>query len=181
MEPLNPQPTTAFIGLGSNLGQRLDNLRRACAALGKALGPLKCASEVFQTEPRLDLDQPAFLNAVVQVQTCLEPLEVLDQLQRIEQSLGRIKDPTRPKGPRLVDLDLLLLGQRRWADDRLQVPHPGLHLRRFVLAPLAQIAPHRRVPGFEQTVAELLASCPDQGWIESTGWTLDDDPLRIPS
>lgn len=157
----------AYIGLGSNLGNRADWLRRAARLLAEALGPLR-GSHLYETQPRLDEDQPAFLNAVVSVTTALEPLALLARLQGVEAALGRQRDPARPKGPRVVDLDLLVLGGALWHDHELVLPHPGLHLRRFVLAPLCELAPDLTPPGLGATVGALLARCPDDGWVVRT-------------
>jgi 2-amino-4-hydroxy-6-hydroxymethyldihydropteridine diphosphokinase len=157
----------AYIGLGANLGDRAGALRRAAGLLAHHLGPLR-GSALYQTEPRLDEDQPAFLNAAVSAPCALEPLALLALLQRVERQLGRVRDPSRPKGPRVVDLDLLVLGDTLWHDEALVLPHPGLHLRRFVLAPLCELAPDLTPPGLGATVEALLARCPDQGWVVRT-------------
>jgi 2-amino-4-hydroxy-6-hydroxymethyldihydropteridine diphosphokinase len=152
----------AYIGLGSNLGDRAANLRRAAMALRALLGPLR-ASRVYETAPRLDLDQPPFLNAVVEARAALSPDALLDHLLHIEDTLGRRRDPARPKGPRVIDLDLLLYGDHLQQSERLTLPHPGLAHRRFVLAPLRELAPTHTPPGLGASIDALWARCGDDG------------------
>jgi 2-amino-4-hydroxy-6-hydroxymethyldihydropteridine diphosphokinase len=131
----------AFVALGSNVGDRLSYLRRAVAAL-RALGSLRVSS-VYETEP-VGPPQERFLNAVAVVDTVLGPHDVLDELKRIEASLGRV--PRERWGPREIDLDLLLYGDESVDDARLTVPHPELTNRAFVLVPLRELAPEARLP-----------------------------------
>jgi 2-amino-4-hydroxy-6-hydroxymethyldihydropteridine diphosphokinase len=152
----------AYIGLGSNLGDRAANLRRAAMALRALLGPLR-ASRVYETAPRLDLDQPPFLNAVVEARASFPPEALLNLLLGVEATLGRQRDLARPKGPRVIDLDLLLYGDHLQQSDRLTLPHPGLAHRRFVLAPLRELAPALAPPGLGATIDALWARCDDDG------------------
>jgi 2-amino-4-hydroxy-6-hydroxymethyldihydropteridine diphosphokinase len=169
---------TAWIALGANLGPRQDTLARALGALERALGATARASSLWETEPRLDLDQPAFLNAVVALPTALDPHALLQTLQAIERAAGRDRDPARPKGPRALDLDLLALGPLVVDSPDLTLPHPALALRRFVLAPWAELDPRALPPKHGRSVAELLARCPEQGWVRKLGplLPLSDDP-----
>jgi 2-amino-4-hydroxy-6-hydroxymethyldihydropteridine diphosphokinase len=153
---------TAYIALGSNLGNREETFSAATGRL-RRLGQLKACSSLYETEPVGYRDQGAFLNAVVALETTLEPLPLLQALLAIEQELGRDRSQGVPKGPRTLDLDLLLMGDTVLAGDQLALPHPGLAQRRFVLAPLAEIAPQLRHPRCNQTMAELLAQLPDEG------------------
>ena len=114
-------------------------------------------SSLYETEPVGYHDQPAFLNAVVALETHLEPLPLLRALLAIERQLGRDRRQGPLKGPRTLDLDLLLMGDWIVADEELSLPHPALAKRRFVLAPLAEIAPELRHPESNQTMADLLA------------------------
>jgi 2-amino-4-hydroxy-6-hydroxymethyldihydropteridine diphosphokinase len=133
--------TEAFVGLGSNVGDRLSYLRRAVVAL-RELGDVRVSS-VYETEP-VGPPQDLFLNAVAVVDTVLRPQELLDELKRIESSLGRI--PRERWGPREIDLDLLLYGDQSVDEPLLTVPHPELTKRAFVLVPLSEIAPDARLP-----------------------------------
>jgi 2-amino-4-hydroxy-6-hydroxymethyldihydropteridine diphosphokinase len=132
---------TAYIGLGSNLGDREAAIRGAAERLGA--GRL---STIRETEPWGLADQPRFLNAVAELETALGPRELLQQLLAVEAEFGRVRDGTR-WGPRTLDLDLLLYGSVRLDERGLTVPHRRLHERRFVLEPLAELAPDLEVPG----------------------------------
>lgn len=153
---------TAYIALGSNLGDRAQALCRAVDLLG-GLGQVVARSSLYETEPVGFQEQPPFLNAVVALETELEPLPLLRALLAIEAELGRDRARGTPKGPRTLDLDLLLMGDRILAQEGLTLPHPSLARRRFVLEPLAEIAPQLRHPVRGQTIAELLTMLPDEG------------------
>jgi 2-amino-4-hydroxy-6-hydroxymethyldihydropteridine diphosphokinase len=132
-------PRTVYLSLGSNVGDRAANLERAIAALGSAGVRVKRVSRFYQTEP---MDFPAqhwFLNCVIKAETRLLPPQLLRALRRIEFRLGGRK--LVPRGPRRIDLDLLLYGKVTIRTRELEVPHPRMHRRAFVLAPLAEIAP----------------------------------------
>ena len=131
----------AFIGLGSNLGAPVANLRSAALALDELPGTeVVFASHVYESEPWGVADQPPFANAVVWVRTRLRADQLLDALKEIEERLGR--RPGERFGPRVIDLDLLLLGDEEWETEELVVPHPRMAERDFVLTPLLTIAPH---------------------------------------
>jgi 2-amino-4-hydroxy-6-hydroxymethyldihydropteridine diphosphokinase len=156
----------AYIALGSNLSSehrtRSETLGAAVNLLGR-LGRVAALSSLYETEPVGYHDQPAFLNAVVALETQMEPLPLLRALLQIERELGRDRTQGVVNGPRIVDLDLLLLGNRVVVGEELSLPHPALAQRRFVLAPLAEIAPQLRHPQSNQTMTELLALLPDEG------------------
>jgi 2-amino-4-hydroxy-6-hydroxymethyldihydropteridine diphosphokinase len=153
---------TAYIALGSNLGNREEALSSSVGHL-RRLGRVLALSSLYETEPVGYHDQPAFLNAVVALETQLEPLPLLRGLLAIERELGRDRGRGPLKGPRTLDLDLLVLGACVVATEELSLPHPELAQRRFVLAPLVEIAPHLRHPQRNQTMSELLALLPDKG------------------
>jgi 2-amino-4-hydroxy-6-hydroxymethyldihydropteridine diphosphokinase len=152
---------TAYIALGANLpspaGPPAATLAAAVQRLGK-LGNVAQRSSLYRTEPVGFADQPQFLNAVVALETDLDPLTLLNQLLTIEKISGRDRSGGIPNGPRTLDLDILLVGGLKLNEPSLEIPHPRLSERAFVLVPLAEIAPHLLVPGLEVTVVELLHS-----------------------
>ena len=152
-----------FLGIGTNLGDRERNLQEARAALSQRLEILK-ESSIYQTAPWGYLDQPAFLNQVIEAQTDLSSLNLLDFLKQTEKQLGR--QANFRFGPRLIDLDILFYGNRIIQTPRLQVPHPRLSERAFVLIPLAEVAPEFVHPQNKQTVTQLLAALPDLGGVQ---------------
>jgi 2-amino-4-hydroxy-6-hydroxymethyldihydropteridine diphosphokinase len=152
----------AYIALGSNLGDRKQTLNAAVDCLGR-LGQVVARSSLYETEPVGFRDQAAFLNAVIAIDTRLEPLALLHAMLAIERDQGRDRTHGIPKGPRTLDLDLLLVGNEVIAEQELTLPHPALTQRRFVLVPLAEIAPSLKPPQQNLTIAELLAHLPDEG------------------
>ena len=152
-----------YIGFGSNLGNRLDFCDRAVTLLGLLPRSLVTGvSSLYETEP-LPENNPGpqwFLNGIVRLETDLTPQGLLEVCREVEKSLGRDQDDR--SGPRTLDLDILLYGDRIIDEPGLIVPHPRLHLRRFVLAPLAELAPELRHPLLNKTVQELLAQLVDR-------------------
>jgi 2-amino-4-hydroxy-6-hydroxymethyldihydropteridine diphosphokinase len=136
--------TVAYIGLGSNLGAREENLRAALERLGR-VGPLR-VSRLRETEPVGVIDQPRFLNAAAELETDLGPRELLARLLEIERELGRERVAETRWGPRPIDLDLLVYGEEAIDEPGLTVPHPRLAERRFALEPLHELAPELRLP-----------------------------------
>jgi 2-amino-4-hydroxy-6-hydroxymethyldihydropteridine diphosphokinase len=157
--------TLALIGLGSNLGDRKAQLDAAVMALSDARGVIfRAVSQYHETAPVGGPDgQGDYLNAAAAVETTLEPLELLHLLQELERRAGRVR--TVRWGPRTLDLDLLLFGDRVIASAELQVPHPRLAERLFVLAPLAEIAPGAVDPVTGRTIAEMLSACQGSGTV----------------
>lgn len=146
--------------LGANLGDRVVTLRRAAKLIAVHVGPVVRASALYETAPWGITDQSAFLNQVLMVETELEPEAVLAQTQAIEQELGRVR--LEKWGARLIDIDMLYFDDLVQETDRLTIPHPYLHQRRFTLVPLAEIAPDFLHPIFQKTSPELLAECEDR-------------------
>jgi 2-amino-4-hydroxy-6-hydroxymethyldihydropteridine diphosphokinase len=141
-------PVRAFVGLGSNLGDREETLRRAVDALRRLPETQVRAVSTFRdTAPVGYVDQPRFLNGAVELDTALAPRDLLDELLRIERELGRDRTQSPPQGPRTADLDLLLYGEQRIHEPGLEVPHPRLHEREFVLEPLSDLDPGLFLPG----------------------------------
>ena len=151
---------TVYLSLGTNLGDRLENLRAAVSALTPDL-PVKAESPVYETEPWGYINQPAFLNMVIRVETDLLPLVLLARLKALEQGLGRI--PTFPNGPRLIDLDILFYDDLTLDVPPLSIPHPRLHERAFVLVPLNDLAPELIHPRLGSSVAQLLEAVDRRG------------------
>ncbi|MGA7800730.1 MAG: 2-amino-4-hydroxy-6-hydroxymethyldihydropteridine diphosphokinase [Gammaproteobacteria bacterium] len=151
----------AYIGLGSNLEDPVAQVRRALRELDELPDTdLTSTSVLYSSAPMGPPDQPDYVNAVAALDTGLAPRDLLAHLQAIESAHGRVR--TRHWGARTLDLDLLLYGQLRLREDRLVVPHPGMHERAFVLYPLAEIAPGLRIPG-GGLVDDLLRACPRAG------------------
>jgi len=151
---------TAFIGLGANLGDAVAAMDAACAALGDLRDTRRVArSRLYRSAPVGVTGQPDYINAVVQLSTALSARELLDALMRIEADNGRTRD--FHMAPRTLDMDLLLHGDTVLDEPALTVPHPRMHLRAFVLAPLAELAPDTMIPNVGR-VADLLPTVADQ-------------------
>ncbi len=154
-----------FVGLGSNLGDKKANLAEALRRLGEKVKVLRVSS-FYETEPVGVETQPVFLNAVAELETSLGPQALLDCLLAIEDAMGRKR--TVHWGPRLIDLDLLFFENRVIDAPNLKIPHPEIQNRRFVLVPLAELAPNFTHPVLKKTVKELLAGLQDKKTVQKT-------------
>jgi 2-amino-4-hydroxy-6-hydroxymethyldihydropteridine diphosphokinase len=151
---------TVYLSLGSNMGGREANLEAALARLPAPDLRVLRASPVYETEPVGYTAQPWFLNLVVEAETTLSPAQLLSRIGKIERALGRVR--TVAKGPRTIDIDILLYGNAVVRRAALEIPHPRMAERRFVLAPLADLAPDLRHPVTHKTVREMLDAAPAQ-------------------
>ena len=149
-----------YLLLGGNLGDRLSYLAQAREGLGKQVGSILRSSRLYETAAWGNTDQPAFLNQVLEVQTELQPVQLLQKINNLEQELGRVR--LEHWGARVIDIDILFYEDMVLQSQRLTIPHPQLHLRRFTLLPLAELAPNLQHPVLGKTVTELLAVCPDE-------------------
>jgi 2-amino-4-hydroxy-6-hydroxymethyldihydropteridine diphosphokinase len=150
---------TAYLLIGGNIGDRSQNLQRAAELVEAYCGDIISLSSVYETEAWGLSGQPAFLNQVLVLNTLVPPLELMEQLLAIEMEMGRVRG--EKLGPRIIDIDILMIDDIAMETNLLTIPHPALHLRRFALEPLAEVAPAKKHPVFNKTIAELLTDCPD--------------------
>lgn len=150
---------TVLLSLGTNQGNRLNNLQNALKHLEKRVGAIVKESNIYQTEAWGKTDQAAFLNMVILLKTPMDAVEVLNNSLAIEQDLGRIR--TIKWGERSIDIDIILFNDLILNQANLQIPHASMHLRRFVLVPLVEIAPDAHHPIFLKNARTLLEECPD--------------------
>ncbi len=153
------ESSQVFLMLGGNLGNTHQIFLSALELLSKSVGTVVLKSSLYQSDPWGMEDQPVFLNQAILINTTLEPLPLLSVLNKIENQLGRTRD--FPNSPRTIDIDILLMGSNIIDSPNLQVPHPRLHLRRFNLIPLAEIASDVIHPVFRNRIAEMVELCND--------------------
>jgi 2-amino-4-hydroxy-6-hydroxymethyldihydropteridine diphosphokinase len=150
-------PKRVYLSLGSNVGDREAQLRDAQSRLSTA-GRASKASSYYETEPVDFIEQPWFLNCVVALETSKTPPQLMNAILRIEEEMGRKR--VQKKGPRSIDIDILLFGDAVIDSEGLTIPHPAMHQRRFVLEPLAELAPDLRHPALNKTIRELRDALP---------------------
>jgi 2-amino-4-hydroxy-6-hydroxymethyldihydropteridine diphosphokinase len=150
---------TAYLLIGGNMGNRLDVLRAAKASIEKTCGPVVQASSIYQTAAWGLEEQADFLNQVLRIETAMDAETLLKTVLQVEEALGRKREVRY--GPRIIDIDILFFNQDIIQKQNLVVPHPQLQNRRFVLVPLAEIAPELPHPIFKKNILQLLAECPD--------------------
>ncbi len=156
-----------YLGFGSNIGDSGHLITRAVKEV--ADNPhiaFKEQSSLWRSEPLYDRDQPDFVNAVAVYSSDLDPFEVLDHIQNIEERFLRKRDPVRPKGPRTLDIDILFYGNRTIRSKKLTIPHLLFHERKFILLPMAEINVNYTVPGTSMTIADYIQRCPDRSKLE---------------
>lgn len=150
---------TVYLLLGSNVGDRMDYLKKASISIESKIGKIVKKSQVYETEPWGEKEQDDFLNIVLEIQTKLNPTTTLDKIKEIESLLER--EETYKWGPREIDIDILFFGDEMISEVNLTIPHPFIHERKFTLVPLSEIAPDLYHPFMGTTVIELLLSCED--------------------
>lgn len=160
MEPTSIKKyINVFLGLGSNVGNRAANLNGAIELISKNIGKIAKKSHIYETQPWGNTEQEPFLNMVLMANTTLDPRDLLDKISKIERELGR--QHSEKWGPRSIDIDILLYGKRIIRDKGLEIPHPDLHKRAFVLVPLMEIAPDLEHPVLKKQIDELYIACDD--------------------
>jgi 2-amino-4-hydroxy-6-hydroxymethyldihydropteridine diphosphokinase len=151
-----------YIALGSNLGDKKQNLQRALVRMEDEEVHVVKYSSIYETEPQDVRDQPWFLNMVAECESRYFPLQLLAVLQRVERQMGRVRAGVAPRGPRSIDLDILMFGGTKMKTPKLELPHPRMLGRRFVLEPLLEIAPRLRYPATDVNLAAALQEVKDQ-------------------
>ncbi len=158
--------TETYLLLGSNLGNRMLHVSRAIVAINKEIGQIQERSPVYETEPWGFEHEKAFINIVIKVETSLPPREILKSIHHIEKQAGRDRKAGAGYQARELDIDILFYGQEIIREKDLTIPHPGLHERRFTLAPLADMAPGLVHPVLQKNMQQLLDECQDEGEVK---------------
>ncbi len=158
---------TAFLGLGTNLGDREENLKKAIENISAFAGEVMSFSQIYETEPWGFRSEDHFFNMVIQIKTSLKPVDLLKHLLKIEIQMGRVRG-TEKYSSRIIDIDILLYENEIINKPYLKVPHPMIQERKFVLVPLCDIAPEKIHPVIKKTFAALLKECKDDSKIKRT-------------
>jgi 2-amino-4-hydroxy-6-hydroxymethyldihydropteridine diphosphokinase len=166
----------AYLGLGSNLGDRESCLRLALHEIRQSIGPVIKRSSIYESEPSGFVSGHLFLNAVVMVETALDAFEILNSISRIEQKAGRVRTG-EGYSDRTLDIDLLMLDQQIISSSDIILPHPRMHERLFVLSPLSEIAGELHHPILKKSIQELLEQCSDSGIIRKLNLFPNDQEL----
>jgi len=154
----------AFLLLGSNMGDRMAHLKKAIQKTEEVCGKIVQTSSVYETAPWGFLNQGAFLNQVAVIETNYTPIKLIQLLLEIETEIGRVRE--FKLGPRIIDIDILLIDDEIINDSLLTVPHPEMHKRRFALIPLAELAEGINHPVFKKTIQQILSECTDKGHVQ---------------
>jgi 2-amino-4-hydroxy-6-hydroxymethyldihydropteridine diphosphokinase len=150
----------AYLLTGGNMGDREENLRQALQLIGTHCGAIRTVSFIYETAAWGNTDQPAFLNQAIELDTDLNARQLIRKVLKLEKMMGRVRE--EKYGPRIIDIDILLFNDEKHNYHFLKLPHPEMQNRRFVLVPLAEIAPQLVHPVLQKNITELLAGCPDQ-------------------
>ena len=153
-----------YLSIGTNLGDRLKNIKSAEEFIILRIGNIKLSSHIYETEPWGYVSENKFYNQCLQVETPLSPEKLIEIIHKIEKDASRIKEESN-YSDRTLDIDILFYDNLIIASEKIKIPHPRLHLRKFVLAPLAEIAPHLMHPVLNMTIIQLLEACGDKGKI----------------
>lgn len=160
-----PKLQTLFLSLGSNLGNREENLNQAIQLIRQNISTNLSISNIYETEPWGNLNQAGFLNLILKIENfSFVPHEILEKIQKIENELGRVR--VEKWGERCIDIDIIYYDDLIINDARLVIPHPFVQERKFVLVPLADVAPDWVHPILQKTTLQMLQDCPDSGWIK---------------
>ncbi|MEP7322904.1 MAG: 2-amino-4-hydroxy-6-hydroxymethyldihydropteridine diphosphokinase [Saprospiraceae bacterium] len=154
-----PAQRSIYLLLGSNLNRPVKQLEKARQYIELFFGKIEAVSSIYQTAPWGLSNQPAFYNQVIRLYSSIKGIKILQIIQEIERTMGRL--PSVKWGPRIIDIDILYIGYQNIKTKRLVVPHPRIHLRRFVLAPLDELIPSFRHPKAGKTIHQLFTTCPD--------------------